>query len=147
MRRSVLSRAVVALLLVVTSVVASLAGPLAASPTSAQDATLVLYNAQHVSLAEAWANDFTARTGIKVEIRSGRDLDMANQLIQEGASSPADLYITENSPGAAVVGNAGLFAPVDPATAAQVPTQYTSPNGDWVGIAAARRCSSTTRRC
>jgi iron(III) transport system substrate-binding protein len=136
MRRSVSGRALAVLLLVAAVVMASSAGLLAASRASAQDVTLVLYNAQHASLAEAWANDFTAKTGIKVAIRSGRDLDMANQIIQEGESSPADVFITENSPGTAIVGNAGLFAKVDPATSAQVPAQYASPNGDWVGIAA-----------
>ncbi|MFN8635686.1 MAG: iron ABC transporter substrate-binding protein [Chloroflexota bacterium] len=133
MRRMRISRALVAALagvLAVTLVATALASPFH------QDVTLVLYNAQHVPLAEAWVNDFKARTGINVEIRSGRDLDLANQLIQEGSGSPADLFITENSPGAATVGQAGLFAKVDPATLAQVPSQYASPNGDWVGIAA-----------
>jgi iron(III) transport system substrate-binding protein len=136
MSRSLVSRALVAVLLVVAATASSLPAPSVAAAPAAQDVTLVLYNAQHVPLAEAWVNDFTATTGIKVEIRSGRDLDMANQILQEGASSPADLYITENSPGTAVVGNAGLFATVDPATLEQVPAQYRSPNNDWVGIAA-----------
>lgn len=136
MFRKLASRALIAVLLIGVAVMSSSPAPAATAAPAGQDVTLVLYNAQHVPLAEAWANDFYARTGIKVEIRSGRDLDMANQLIQEGASSPADLYITENSPGTAVVGNAGLFAQVDPNTYAQVPPQFSSPHHDWVGIAA-----------
>jgi iron(III) transport system substrate-binding protein len=136
MSRSFASRVAIALLLLVTVGASSAPAPSAAAAPGAQDVSLVLYNAQHVPLAEAWVNDFTATTGIKVDIRSGRDLDMANQILQEGEGSPADVFITENSPATAVVGNAGLFAPVDPTTYAQVPPQYSSPNGDWVGIAA-----------
>ena len=35
-----------------------------------------------------------------------------------------------------MVANAGMFAPVDAATTAQVPPQYAPPAADWVGIAA-----------
>src|SRR5215212_4523612 len=123
MRRITVGRVVVALLLIATSVVAITSGVLVTPPARAQgsDVTLVLYNAQHVPLAEAWSSEFTKSTGIKVEIRSGRDLELANQIVQEGSASPADVFITENSPAVAVVGNAGLFAPVDASTRAQVP--------------------------
>lgn len=135
MYRSVLSRALAPLLILATSVV--VAAGVIATPASAQSGTtLVLYNAQHLNLAEAWVAEFTRTTGIQVQIRGGRDLELANQIIQEGSASPADVFITENSPAMTVVGNAGLFAPVDAATRAQVPPQWASPNGDWVGIAA-----------
>jgi iron(III) transport system substrate-binding protein len=107
-----------------------------ASAAPAAQATLTLYNAQHVPLAEAWVKDFTNTTGIKAAMRSGNDSQMGNLLLQEGSASPADVFITENSPAMTTVANAGLFAPVDPATIAQVPPQYASPAGDWVGIAA-----------
>jgi iron(III) transport system substrate-binding protein len=110
----------------------------AASPGSAQadDATLTLYNAQHVALGEAWAADFTRLTGINVVVRSGKDSELANLIIQEGEGSPADVFITENSPAMSMVANSSLFAPVDAATLTQVPARWASPAEDWVGIAA-----------
>jgi iron(III) transport system substrate-binding protein len=134
MNRSMLGRALASLLIVATTVVASVG--VIAAPASAQNVTLVLYNAQHDAVAKNWADAFTAKTGIQVETRKGSDLVMANQIIQEGDASPADLFITENSPGTELVASNGLFAPVDAATRAQVPSQYASPNGNWVGIAA-----------
>ena len=124
------------LLVLAAGVVAVTASSHAAPATQRSDVTLTLYNAQHVPLAEAWAADFTRSTGIKVAIRSGKDFELANQIVQEGASSPADIFITENSPAMTVVANAGLFAPVDQATLAQVPARFSSPIGDWTGIAA-----------
>ncbi|MGH3803767.1 MAG: iron ABC transporter substrate-binding protein [Pseudonocardiaceae bacterium] len=96
---------------------------------------LTLYNAQHQPLAKDWVADFTAKTGIKVNVRSGGDFELANQIVAEGASSPADVFITENSPAMALVSGKDLFAPVEAATRDQVPAQYSSTKGDWVGIA------------
>ena len=108
----------------------------AACPARAQGAAITVYNAQHTSLTKAWAEGFTAETGTKVALRNGSDTELANQIVQEGASSPADVFLTENSPAMALVQSAGLFAPVDPATAAKVGAGFTPSGGKWVGIAA-----------
>lgn len=108
-----------------------------ASPLLAErKGELIVYNAQHEALGEAWADAFTKATGIAVTLRNGDDTEFANQIVAEGAASPADVFLTENSPGMALVDAAGLFAPVDPATLAQVPEAYRPANGQWVGIAA-----------
>ncbi|MDO1582314.1 iron ABC transporter substrate-binding protein [Rhizobium oryzicola] len=96
---------------------------------------IVVYNAQHESLGREWIDAFTKATGIKVTMRQGGDMQFANQLIQEGAASPADVFLTENSPAMALVDGAGLFAPVDQATLKQVPEQFRPANGNWTGIA------------
>ena len=97
---------------------------------------IVVYNAQHESLTKAWVEGFTKETGIKVTIRNGDDTEMGNQLVQEGAASPADVFLTENSPAMVLVDNAGLFAPVAPTTLEQVDAAYRPAHGKWVGIAA-----------
>jgi iron(III) transport system substrate-binding protein len=121
------------------SVLAALAfGLTVVFPAAAQPATpsLTLYNAQHEDLVTAMVAGFTQETGIKVDVRSGRDFELANQIVQEGSSSPADLFITENSPAMQVVETQGLFAPVDETTLAQVPAQFAPSTADWVGVAA-----------
>ena len=97
---------------------------------------LVVYNAQHENLTQAWAEAFTQETGTQVEMRNGSDTELANQLAAEGSGSPADVFLTENSPGMNIVENAGLFAPVDAATTAQLPASFNPTTGSWVGIAA-----------
>ncbi|HTJ59152.1 MAG TPA: iron ABC transporter substrate-binding protein [Devosiaceae bacterium] len=100
------------------------------------DDGILVYNAQHQALTQSWADGFTKETGIKVTLRNGDDTEMANQIVQEGAASPADVFLTENSPAMALVDNAGLFAPVDAATLAQVPETFKAGDGKWIGIAA-----------
>ena len=117
----------------------ALAAAVVSAPGNARaqaDQGIVVYNAQHASLTEEWVNGFTKETGIKVTIRKGSDMDTANQIVQEGANSPADVFLTENSPGMALVDSAGLFAPIDKATLDLIPEEYRPATGNWVGIAA-----------
>jgi iron(III) transport system substrate-binding protein len=98
--------------------------------------TLTLYNAQHQELAQAWIDGFTSETGIEVQVRRGGDFELANQILAEGNASPADVFITENSPALSMLSAEHRLAPLDPATRAQVPEQFSSGAGDWIGIAA-----------
>jgi iron(III) transport system substrate-binding protein len=79
---------------------------------------------------------FTKQTGIQVQVRSAGGSGLANQVIEEGASSPADVVYTENSPELMILEQKGLLAPLDQATLDRVPSQYNSPTGKWVGVAA-----------
>ncbi|GAB2817203.1 iron ABC transporter substrate-binding protein [Lentzea nigeriaca] len=97
---------------------------------------LTLYNAQHEDLIKAMVEGFTKETGIKVNLRSGKDFELANQIVQEGDASPADVFVTENSPAMSLVDSKGRFTKVDDATLAQVPSQYSPSSGNWVGFAA-----------
>jgi iron(III) transport system substrate-binding protein len=102
----------------------------------AQDTPLVIYNAQHESLTQEWVDAFTAETGIDVIVRQGSDLELGNQIVQEGTMSPADVFLTENSPAMVLVDNAGLFEPLPADILEQVPAQFRPENGHWTGIAA-----------
>ncbi|MEV7620546.1 iron ABC transporter substrate-binding protein [Microbacterium sp. NPDC089321] len=110
--------------------------PAADGPAADGDDALVIYNAQHEQLTEEWTAAFTKETGIEVKLRHGDDSELANQIVQEGEASPADLFLTENSPAMSLVERAGLFAPVDDATLQQVPEQFRPGTGAWTGIAA-----------
>ena len=101
----------------------------------AEDA-ITVYNAQHDSLTQAWADEFTKETGIKVTIRPGSDLELSNQIIAEGDKSPADVFLTENSPAMTQVENAGLFAEISSTVQDQVPAEYRPSTNKWTGIAA-----------
>ena len=97
---------------------------------------IVVYNAQHENLVQSWVDGFTKETGIKVTLRNGGDSELGNQLVQEGSASPADVFLTENSPSMVLVDNANLFAPLDADTLKQVPAEYRPAHGRWIGIAA-----------
>jgi iron(III) transport system substrate-binding protein len=98
--------------------------------------TLTVYSAQHESLVRTMLEDFTAETGIELEFRDANDSELANQIIEEGEASPADVFLTENSPAIGVVDREGLLAPMDEKTLGQVGEPYRPSSGNWVGFAA-----------
>lgn len=121
-------------LLSATAVVVALAG---CGESEASDAeTLTVYSAQHESLVRTMLEGFTDETGIELEFRDANDSELANQIVQEGDSSPADVFLTENSPAIDVVDAAGLLEPIDPATMEQVEAPYRPESGNWIGFAA-----------
>lgn len=97
---------------------------------------LTLYNAQHDDLMKPMLDGFTKATGIGVEVRDGSDSEMANQIVQEGKASPADVFVTENSPAMVLVASKGGFITLDQATLDQVPDRFEPSNGLWTGFAA-----------
>src|ERR1700689_4529372 len=98
-------------------------GPSTSAPS------ITLYNGQHVQTTDALVTAFEKQTGIHVNIRSDDEDVFANQIVQEGARSPADVFYTENSPALEFLQSKGLLAPVDPSTLAHVPSKYDSPQG------------------
>ncbi|RBY90526.1 iron ABC transporter substrate-binding protein [Blastococcus sp. TF02A-26] len=98
--------------------------------------TLTVYSAQHESLVRTMLEDFTEETGIELEFREGNDAELANQIVQEGEASPADVFLTENSPAIDVLDREGLLAPLEQATLDQVGAQFRPSSGTWTGFAA-----------
>jgi iron(III) transport system substrate-binding protein len=97
---------------------------------------LVVYNAQHEQLLEEIAPKFEKKTGIEVELRNGSDSELAAQLVQEGDASPADVFLTENTPAMSAIERAGLFAPLDAEASDPIPQQYRPTSGLWTGFVA-----------
>ena len=104
-------------------------------PTAGPDG-ITLYNAQHEDLMKELTDEFTKETGIEVALRNGSDLELANQIVQEGGKSPADVFVTENSPAMSLVDGRGLFTPVAAPAVSQVPARYRPDDNSWVGFAA-----------
>jgi len=97
---------------------------------------ITLYNGQHEQTTAALVAAFEKQTHIAVNVRSGDEAELADQIMQEGTSSPADVFYTENTPVLEALREHGLLAPVAASTLAQVPRRYDSAQGDWVGVSA-----------
>ncbi len=97
---------------------------------------LVIYNAQHEPLLKELAPAFTKETGIEVELRNAKDLELSNLIVQEGKASRADVFLTENSPAMSQVEAAGLFEKLPADLVAPIPEQYRPRSGLWTGFVA-----------
>jgi len=98
--------------------------------------SITVYSGQHEQTVKLLTQDFTRRTGIGVNLRSGDEAELANQILQEGASSPADVFYAGNPPPLEAVRAKGLLANVEQSTLDAVPARYNSPAKQWVGVSA-----------
>ena len=103
---------------------------------SSSAGSITLYNGQHVETTDDLVSAFEQQTGIQVNVRSDDEDLLADQIVTEGSSSPADVLFTENSPALEYLQGKGLLAPVRPSTLARTPSQFNSKLGEWVGVSA-----------
>jgi iron(III) transport system substrate-binding protein len=104
------------------------------TPASLAGQTVTLYNGQHEQTTALLVKGFEKHTGVKVKVRSDDEAELGNQILQEGSSSPADAFYTENTPVLEHLRKEGVLAPVNPATLATIPPRFSSAQGDWVGV-------------
>ncbi len=105
----------------------------------AQATPLILYNGQHRATTEALVAAFTKATGIKVTERNAESPELASQIIEEGARSPADVFFSEQSPPIASLAERGLLGQVDPATLKLIPDKFAARDGTWIGTSVRTR--------
>ncbi len=85
---------------------------LATAPAHAQEKVLNLYSARHYQTDERLYDNFTKQTGIKINRIDGKEDELMERIRNEGANSPADVFITVDATRLAVADSLGLFAPV-----------------------------------
>lgn len=110
------------------------------STSGSDDAgSLVIYSGRSESLVQPIIDQFTAATGINVEVRYGKTAEMAGVLLEEGENSPADVFYAQDPGGLGAVANAGLLAQLPDTILAQVPARFASADKTWVGISGRAR--------
>jgi len=97
--------------------------------------SLTLYNGQHLELTRTLVSAFDRATGLKVNLRTDDGVVLADQILQEGHRSPADVYLTENSPELVELSEHGLLARLSQSVLSQVPARDRASDGTWVGVA------------
>ncbi|MDA8255361.1 MAG: Fe(3+) ABC transporter substrate-binding protein [Betaproteobacteria bacterium] len=85
---------------------------LAAGPVPAQEKVLNLYSARHYQTDEALYANFTRQTGIKINRIEAKEDELLERIRNEGANSPADIFLTVDAARLAKADELGLFAPV-----------------------------------
>ena len=84
----------------------------ACSAAQAEEKVLNLYSARHYQTDEALYANFTKQTGIAINRIEAKEDELLERIRNEGASSPADVFITVDAARLALPDELGLFAPV-----------------------------------
>jgi iron(III) transport system substrate-binding protein len=141
-RRAPLERLVSVLILaaVLATVTTACGGenPPARSPSvpddqaAQRDNSLIVY-AREREVADPLFKLFEQQTGIKVRARWGDPIDLAEQIISDGADSPADVFYGPLSDALGALSAAGRLTKLSEQQLTRVPASYRSPDGTWVG--------------
>jgi iron(III) transport system substrate-binding protein len=111
---------------------------LAGSAQAAEEVNL--YSARKEELIKPLLDQFTAKSGIKVNLVTGKEDALLERLKSEGRNSPADLLLTSDAGRLHRAQEAGVLAPVDSATLKKlVPAHYRDPQGRWYGLSVRTR--------
>ena len=93
-----------------------------------------VFSARHYDSDVQLYEKFTAKTGIKVNIISGKDKALQKRITEEGTDSKADLYITADAGRLGFFDSTKMFQnSMSPAIKSAVPSNFRSKN--WTGIA------------
>jgi len=84
---------------------------IAASSAQAQEKVLNLYSARHYQTDEALYSNFTKQTGIKINRIEAGENELLERIRNEGANSPADVFLTVDAARLAKADELNLFAP------------------------------------
>ena len=94
-----------------------------------------VYSSRHYNTDQALYDEFTAATGIKVNLIEAKGDALIERMAAEGESSPADVFITVDGSRLARAVEAGLFQPINSdALNASVPENLRHPDGLWYGL-------------
>lgn len=103
------------------------------------DGPLTLYSGRSEDLIQPLIDDFTAGTGIQVEVRYGDSAELAATLLEEGGNSPADVILTQDPASIGIVAGEGLLRALDADLVAPVERRFRDPGNLWVGVSGRAR--------
>lgn len=110
-------------------------------------ATLIVYSGRSEELVQPVIDMFEEDTGIEVTVRYASSTEQAATLLQEGASTQADVFYAQDPASLGSVSQ--LMAPIDPEILKRIEPRFHDRDGLWVGTSGRVRVfvynTSTTR--
>ncbi len=110
-------------------------GLMAPAISAAETQEVNLYSARKEALIKPLLDQFSADTGIRVNLVTGKADALLKRLETEGENTPADVLITVDAGRLHRAKAAGLLQPVDSTVLQEsVPASYRDPQHHWVGL-------------
>jgi iron(III) transport system substrate-binding protein len=119
---------------------AALAIPLTWAGTAAAADEVNVYSSRHYDSDRALYDAFTKETGIRVRLIEGNADQLIERIRNEGANSPADVFITVDAARLARAAEAGILQPFRSAVVeSRIPAALRDANGQWFAVSTRAR--------
>ncbi|MEM7024534.1 MAG: Fe(3+) ABC transporter substrate-binding protein [Pseudomonadota bacterium] len=106
-----------------------------AVPTAAAADEVNLYSSRHYDTDQALYDNFTAATGVEVNLIEGNADELIERIKAEGQNSPADLLITVDAGRLYRAQEAGVLAPIESEVLVErIPENLREPDNQWFGL-------------
>lgn len=119
--------------------------PTSSAGSAEEGASLTVYSGREEEFVASLFERFEADTGIEVDVRYGDSAELAATIVEEGESSPADVFFSQDAGSLGAVAEAGSFAPIDQEVLERVEARFRSPEGLWVGTSGRGRVAVYNR--
>ncbi|MEL7505667.1 MAG: extracellular solute-binding protein, partial [Cyanobacteria bacterium J06554_6] len=104
-------------------------------PGQAQTGEVNLYSSRHYNTDNELYDNFTQRTGIRVNLLEGGADELLERILAEGDNSPADIFMTVDAGRLWRADQEGIFAPVSSSVLEEkIPSEFRHSDGHWFGF-------------
>ena len=116
-------------------IAASLLTSCSSSEEQVANATeITVYSGRSEEFIAPFFAEWEKSAGIKLNVRYGDSAELAAQILEEGANSPADLFLSQDAGSLGAVAKADLFIELPNDVAESIPATYVAANRNWVGV-------------
>lgn len=109
------------------------------SVAAAPSGSILVYSGRNEKLVKPIIDQFTADTGIKVELRAGDSGELAAQIISEGSASPADVFFSQDAGALGALASRNMLDELVVEDIQMVPAGYRATDNTWVGVSGRAR--------
>lgn len=103
-------------------------------PKNMKGGALTVYCGREKELVENIFEQFTAETGVKINVKYGKTAQLALQLAEEGESSPADLFWAQDAGSLSAVSGQGMFTEIPQTISGRVSETFRHSDKSWVAV-------------
>lgn len=131
-----------ALALAVTIAATTLTGCAKETTQTTGEQSITIYSGRSEELIAPLLEQFSAETGIAVEVRYADSAALAAQILEEGSNVQADVFFSQDAGALGAVSEAGAFKNLNDDITGLVDAKYRSKDNTWVGVSGRSRVLS-----
>ncbi len=104
-----------------------------------RELSILVYSGRNEALIGPVLDRFEESSGVELRVRYGANAEMVATLLEEGKTTPADVFISQDAASLGALSGAGLLQPLPQPILERVATRFRASTGDWVGVSGRAR--------